>query len=518
MTTSFIKFSELTDGDELQLSNDIIPIVRDNINYKVIPQKATQAQVLTPDPLALNAIVTSDLMNFQQQGAGAVLYPLVSKMQQTVSVKDFGAVGDGVVDDTAAIQAAVNSGAKVINLLANGIYKVTSKIELPSNITINGCFGIINSQVATLVGGTGIFTIDGGGANTQQENINLLNIQFVGKATFDGQKHQIAIHGGKNINIENCYFNGFPGDAIYINGGDGYRSERHNYNISITNNFFNGVNYENRNAISILDCNGLIILGNKFINCSRVDMPGCIDIEPNPGYAYAVIFNIIITNNIFTDNKGSNGEISVVLSAGITTTPGNIVIANNMIKSLNAYGQSIALYCQVPNAANNFCKIIGNSSNYACVISSTSQLSYLDISNNSFSYIIASLTTGNLSFIDINNNFLNSFILVTAPLATAINNVKVAGNMVNQAGYSGQAYGIYLKANSSSITNNTVANSFNVLSISFTPSLGSSCRFYGNSADKPISNASWLTDDCGNTVNGITATTFNLALHRPHLP
>ena len=48
----------------------------------------------------------SALVGFQQAGAGAVARTAQSKLREIVSVKDFGAVGDGVVNDTAAFQAA----------------------------------------------------------------------------------------------------------------------------------------------------------------------------------------------------------------------------------------------------------------------------------------------------------------------------------------------------------------------------------------------------------------------------
>ena len=52
---------------------------------------------------------TSEQVTFTAAGSGATLRNLVDKVREVVSVKDFGAIGDGVANDAAAVEAAITS-------------------------------------------------------------------------------------------------------------------------------------------------------------------------------------------------------------------------------------------------------------------------------------------------------------------------------------------------------------------------------------------------------------------------
>ena len=66
---------------------------------------------------------------------GKILIPNLGD-GDNVSVQDFGAVGNGIVDDTTAIQSAIDSGAKHLTF-PSGTYKLSSTINITSELHVS---------------------------------------------------------------------------------------------------------------------------------------------------------------------------------------------------------------------------------------------------------------------------------------------------------------------------------------------------------------------------------------------
>jgi hypothetical protein len=302
------------------------------------------------------------------------------KLAQTVSVKDFGAVGDGVVDDTAAIQAAIDCVAVyggAINFVA-GVYNVSAPLILDSNISIIGqgtptlkstvagshIFSGVSLTTVSISGitfeGTGSITpptISVGGAASSSTAL----VTFVGstdvnisQCEFSDFYNGITVIDCLRIYIQNNYIHNWYIYGILGSGSDEFVFESNSivgcdftgadnsYGISATGNSGAG-NLQRANSISFNviadipswdgimthDCNGLRIIGNDIRNVRTG-----LDIS---AVALADIRNIIVSNNYIQATTIDTWAGAPALHGGIyfaaetSGTTYNIVCADNII-------------------------------------------------------------------------------------------------------------------------------------------------------------------------------------------
>lgn len=133
-----------------------------------------------PTMFALASSNGGKMVGFEQSLAGATPRTVAERFSETVSVKDFGAVGDGVTNDRAAIQTAFDSGARKV-IFPRGRYIVAGQgLTVPDWLHVAGegyCpTGVASDDAAVCLQ----FILTRGvaldcGANPTFENISFLN-------------------------------------------------------------------------------------------------------------------------------------------------------------------------------------------------------------------------------------------------------------------------------------------------------------------------------------------------------
>jgi hypothetical protein len=125
--------TNVTDGSITanKLSSDAVTTIKIQ-DGAVTSGKIQDGAIVNADVNASAGIVASKL-SFTQSGAGAVTRTVDSKLKDVVSVKDFGAVGDGVADDAAAVQAAIDT----VETLGGSVLFPPGKYLFGSQVTIN---------------------------------------------------------------------------------------------------------------------------------------------------------------------------------------------------------------------------------------------------------------------------------------------------------------------------------------------------------------------------------------------
>lgn len=204
----------------------------------------------------------SSLVGFEQAGAGSVPRTSQDKMRESVSTKDFGAVGDGVTDDTAAIQAALNSGAAQV-LLNAGTYNTTAPIVIPSGISFVG-EGQRLSKIKKNHAGDGVTLTNALAYNGLE--IGGFSVYAVAphKKTGTGVKITQAVRTTlKDINVSDCGY-GLSMLTCYANSSNNLTIDRCGVGLSIQTS-----NHNNFNVVTIVSDTGFIgveMMGTSYSN------------------------------------------------------------------------------------------------------------------------------------------------------------------------------------------------------------------------------------------------------------
>lgn len=169
-------------------------------SYKLKLTTATDVEIWTVDNILssgaqaladLSASSGSSLVGFLQSGTGAVARTVQSKLRDVVSVKDFGAVGDGITDDTAAIQACLSAVSAYTEVQFPGVFLVTSAITVTSknNLLLTGGTIKTNSNFTALTFAT-------------CSNITV-SLNFIGPV--NSQQYEVVLSGTAMADLFNSY-------------------------------------------------------------------------------------------------------------------------------------------------------------------------------------------------------------------------------------------------------------------------------------------------------------------------
>lgn len=268
------------------------------------------------------------------------------KLGDTITLKQFGAVGDGATDDTEAINNAVSCARGRLLVVPDGTYVVTSVIKLPSNFHMAGQ-GASSKFIAAsgYAVGADIFRA------RSQKNITIEQVCIDGNSAYNTHEkghsavdgiHMFDIWNCSNVHVKNCTFQNNVYVAIRIIGDSS--------NLSFTENCFTQV-----------DC-GVITLGGGNMDGITVKdnyFDGHPNSEPISLYGQGNVKNVVIDHNtvinktfgsgIFVGNGGkydtvkiTNNYLSKDVNGIVCTDTNNLIISGNIAEDTTS-GSGIKL-------------------------------------------------------------------------------------------------------------------------------------------------------------------------------
>ncbi|MDR3591504.1 MAG: glycosyl hydrolase family 28-related protein [Negativicutes bacterium] len=239
-----------------------------------------------------------------------------------VNVTSYGAKGDGVTNDTAAIQAAINAipatGGTVVIPAGTYMIDAVKSINLKSNVTLQ------MSPTTTLKAISN--------SSTSYALLNLYNVSNViitgGVLLGDRTSHigttgewgmGIQIMGSTGVSVTGTTAKNCWGDGFYI----GSVGSKVSQNITLTDIVSDN---NRRQGLSIVSGVNLQIVRPKLTNTNGTAPSDGIDIEPNA--ITDILQNVVITSPYTANNKGDGIGIDLAKLKG-TSAPVSISILSH---------------------------------------------------------------------------------------------------------------------------------------------------------------------------------------------
>jgi hypothetical protein len=342
--------------------------------------------------------IGSSLVGFIQAGVGAVLRTVQDKLRESVSVKDFGAKGDGITNDTAAINAALAASNQVY--FPPGTYMTTGGHNIQGKTLIG--FNRDASIIKAIGTNTGVTLFTGA-----QTNPTTPGTWGSGGAF---RLERLGIYGN---------WNGTSGLTVVGSYNTGVLIA--NYNATLNTALVKGVStvytfikdcqfaYAYEHAIMFYGNGYSEIDGNIITTCrgSGIWMAG--DSTSGATIASSTATSTTLEDNQITTCRGGNGGLVMVLTYGCAVR-GNLFEAN-------VYGYNLG------EGAD--CSFIGN----------YSELGYSVGDNVGISPALISASVWGYSFIGEAYNPLGNYLPATPRSAVAIDRsgIRIGGT----AGYNG---------------------------------------------------------------------------------
>ena len=231
----------------------------------------------------------------------AYVPPTRSRGTTTRNVRNYGAIGDGVHDDTAAIQAAINSlpstGGTVY--IPDGTYLIdtTKRLSLRSLMLLSLSSGAVLKAKTSSVRRAYLLNV------INVSDVEIAGGQIVGERDThqyisgytDEWNHGVAINGSRRVTLRDIRISKCTGDGVCIGGSS---SDVVIANIVSTQCRRQGLSITQSTNVKVYDSEFSYTQGTK---------PECgIDVEPDEPYS---VSNVVIENCWIHHNKANGVQI-----------------------------------------------------------------------------------------------------------------------------------------------------------------------------------------------------------------